>query len=247
VQEVEQRFETELEAFRVDGESAAQFFYAFQTIHYRASSDASLTRLLDRTPMYWNTSLGALREAAFTSLGRVFDSDGRTHNIHRLLKIGQQHNEIFTAAALEARKRTASANASDWIDEFMSDIHEPTAEDWRRLRKHVAKWENVYRRNYRDIRHKVYAHRQRITELETQQLFAKTSYDELEQLFGFLDALYEALWRLYHNGQKPHIKYKRRSLLEMLSQKRQTSRGAAAGELIAADTDQFLRTYMRRS
>lgn len=77
------------------------------------------------------------------------------------------------------------------------------------------------------------------------ELFERTSYVELEKLFAFLDALHEALWELYHNGRKPVIRYRRRSLVQMLTSETTGRRGLTAGELVAQDARKFLESHAK--
>jgi hypothetical protein len=56
---------------------------------------------------------------------------------------------------------------------------------------------------YRDIRHKVFAHKATADMTEINGMFAKTNIEEMKALFGFLHALHEALWELFNNGRKP--------------------------------------------
>lgn len=227
-------------------EAAARFFYALQAIRFLSARDRSVLELLNQAPVFWRTNMGALQEATFTALGRVFDEDGRTHNVDRLLKVAQANPGIFTASALRTRKRAGAPVEPDWLDDYVANAYLPRPEDWRRLRKHVRKWRGVYATNYKNIRHRVYAHRERITLDEKAELFGRTSYEELEKLLAFLDALHEALWQLYNNGRKPVIRYRRRSIVEMLSIEAVGRRGTTAGERIARDTKQFLERHVSR-
>lgn len=139
----EKEFEHELEAFRVSAETAAQFFYAFQAIHFLSSRDKAVLGLLNQAPMFWNTSIGALREALFIALGRVFDQDGRTHNVDRLLKVAQDNPDLFKASAPRWRKKGDASEPLDWLDDYVASAYEPQPGDWRRLRRHVSSWRRV--------------------------------------------------------------------------------------------------------
>ena len=238
----EKDFEEELDAFRVSAETAAQFFYAFQAIHFITARDKTMLKQLDETPMFWNTSLGALREAMFIALGRVFDKSPTTHNVHRLLKIAQDNPDIFKRSAPRWHRQSESNEAGDYVP----SVYKPQHRDWRRLRKHISNWRKVYEASYRSIRNQVYAHQQRISPSEKVVFFKQTSYVELERLFAFLDALYEALRELY-SGHKPVIRYRRRSLVQMLSSKAIGKRGLTAGELVARDIQKFFEIYASRN
>jgi hypothetical protein len=104
---LDQQFEHELEVFRTESETAAQFFYAFLAIHASAGPDKSVHRLLNTAPLFWNTVLGGLQAAAFVAMGRVFDQKS-THNVDRLLKLAQDNPQIFSKAALVTIMERAS-------------------------------------------------------------------------------------------------------------------------------------------
>jgi len=239
----EKEFEDELETFRVSVGTATQFFYAFQTIHFLSSQDKAVLSLLNQAPVFWNTNIGALREAMFISLGRIFDKDKRTHNVDKLLKVAQDTPELFKASAPRWCKQ---GDASKHFD-YVASIYEPNLRDWLRLETHVSNWRKVYVANYQSIRDKMYGHRERISLDKKVDLFNQTNYMELEKLFAFLDALHEALWWLYYNGHKPVIRYRRRSLMQMFTSEIAGQRGLTAGELVAQDARKFLESHASRN
>ena len=65
----------------------------------------------------------------------------------------------------------------------------------------MHKWRRIYEKNYRDLRHKVFAHKVADRD-ETVALFGKTNIRELQRMFAFLNSLYEALWELFVNGNR---------------------------------------------
>lgn len=114
-------FANELEVFRTEAESGIQFFYSYLAVHAVAGEHKEVHRLLNRAPLFWNTALGALQTSTFIALGRVFDQQSK-HNVDRLLKIAQSNMAIFSKEALAGRKRRGSANADEWLDEYLRDV-----------------------------------------------------------------------------------------------------------------------------
>ena len=164
-----------------------------------------------KLPLFWNTSLGALQTAAFIALGRVFDQNS-THNLDRLLRVAQDNPQIFSKGALGRRKQGTNPDPPEWLDDYLSHIYEPTPQDFRRLRSHVRKWRKIYVSNYRDLRHKLFAHKEVSDHAEIDALFAKTNIRELQRMFAFLGSLHEALWHLFFNGRKPVLRPQRYSV-----------------------------------
>jgi putative SOS response-associated peptidase YedK len=87
--------------------------------------------------------------------------------------------------------------------EYVADAHELTTRDLRALRKEIALWRRVYNERYRDVRHKVFAHKELSDIDEVNKLLAKTNVDEMKKLFAFLSAVYSAFWELFYNGREP--------------------------------------------
>jgi hypothetical protein len=129
-------FTHELEVFRTEVDSAIQFFYAYLTINAALADNKKALDLVNKAPLFWRTIVGGLRTSFFITLGRIFDQRSR-HNVDKLLWVAQDQSVIFSAEALEARKRKDSANAEEWIYEYMKDVYVPTADDFRRLRGYV--------------------------------------------------------------------------------------------------------------
>lgn len=236
----ERDFERELEVFRTECQGAIQFFYSWQTVHAVAGSDKAVQRALNDAPLFWNTSLSALQVATFIALGRVFDPDQKNHNVSRLLALGHKNLGIFSKEALADRKRKLSANADEWLPEYLSSVYEPSSEDFRRLKQHVAVRRRIYEANYKALRHGVFAHRGPLERADVDALFAKTNIRELQQLLVFLNRLYEALWQLLFNGIKPTLRPGRYSVARMRAQPSPQRNREALQERLIHDTEKML-------
>lgn len=244
--EPEDIFAKELEVFRTEAESAIQFFYSFISIHAVAGEHEEVHRLLNTAPLFWNTTLGALQTSTFIALGRVFDQNSR-HNVDRLIKIAQSNMDIFSKESLAGRKRQGSNNADEWIDEYLRDIYVPNAEDFRRLRRHIAKRRQIYESNYRDIRHKIFAHKVISKKEEEHVLFGKTNIREMQKLLIFLRRLHEALWQLYYNGNKPTLQPARYSIKRIREQPSPKNRGQGLQERLTHEIEDFLSTVANKA
>lgn len=209
----EKAFERELEIFRTECESAAVFYYAYLTVH-SVAADESVYNHLNTAPMFWNANLAALQLATFITLGRIFDSTS-PHNIGALLKLARGHPEIFSKAALGARKKASGDSNPPWLEDYLDRAYIPKRSDFVRLEKHVQGKRELYEGNYKKIRNKVLAHKEIVDETRVAILFAKTKIDELQRLLVFLTRLYEALWQLFVNGRKPVLRARRHSMTRM--------------------------------
>ena len=232
-------FANELEVFRTEADSGIQFFYSYLAVHAVAGEHKKVHRLLNKAPLFWNTALGALQTSTFIALGRVFDQNSK-HNVDRLLKIAQSNMAIFSKEALAGRKRRGSGNADEWLDEYLCDVYVPNADDFRRLRRHIAKRRKIYENNYRTIRHQIFAHKVVSEQEEMQALFGKTNIRELQKILIFLRRLHEALWQLYHNGRKPTLQPARYSVKRIREQPSPQHRGRDLQERLTHEIEAFL-------
>lgn len=146
----EQSFIKELEIFRTEAETAVQFFCAWLGMHEVAKGNKTVFRMFDQHPLFWNTVWGGIQTAALIAVGRIFDQSSK-HKIDTVVRLAEHNRDIFPRAALAARKQ-GELDAPDWLQNYLAAAYEPTAEDFRRLRRHVKKYRRVYESNYRDLR-----------------------------------------------------------------------------------------------
>lgn len=198
----EARFERELEQLRHDSNAAIQFLYVWISFHACAGINAKIRRGINLTPLFWNTSLGALQTSLFIALGRIFDRNPKSHSLDRLLREAIQHSTIFSKTALAKRKAKQSPGAT-WINDYVKDAHIPSGTDFRRLQRYAKKKRTVYEKAYEKIRHKIFAHSGVVSRQKSDELFSKTNVHELQRLVLSLNELHEALWQLYINGRRP--------------------------------------------
>jgi len=201
---IEEKFQDELEVFRCEVEGNIHLLYSYLTIHSIASRDKTVLDSLNKTPLFWNTCLYSLQCSFIIGLARIFDQNSN-HNLDRVIKLAQDNPILFNKDSLAERKRKASDNADEWLDEFSKNVYEPTPDDFRRLRKSVNKYRGIYNEKYRGIRHSIYAHKLVSKRSEVESLCANTNYSELQSISIFLNKIYRVLWELYHNGRKPDL------------------------------------------
>jgi AbiU2 len=197
---ISQDFESELELFRTESESAAQFFYGYLAIHEVAKRRKEVFQLFNANAMFWMTVSASLQTAALLAIGRIFDQ-GSPHNLDRLLRLAESNREIFSKAALENRKQGNAIERPAWLNHYLEDIPEPSIRYFRNLRTKTKHFRRIYESKYRELRHKVYAHRAALNQAEIDRIVAKTNIVEFERLFLFLLSTYESLWELYMNGR----------------------------------------------
>jgi hypothetical protein len=237
--DAERTFKEELDHFGNEVDTGIQALFSYLAINAIASNQPAVHQKLNETPLFWNTTLYTLQCTFFVVLGRIFDRDRRTHNVRRLIKLCQTHPQIFSREALRKRRENDS-NAAQWLPEFLMHVYEPKPDDFRILSKYVDKYQSKYDRVYQDIRHKIFAHKERINHAEIKQLFSQTTVRELTQIYVFLRKLYRALWELYTNGRKPNLRPQPYSVRRLLVKPSRRWGPTTIQELIVKDTQRLL-------
>jgi AbiU2 len=195
----------ELEIFGNEQDSAQRYFFGYLSMHRIPAANPEVLRRMNDDSTFWITTRNALLTSTFVVLGRIFDQDQKSvHNIDKLL--GAATNEIgsLNRTGLAQRRVAERVMTQPDADKYASDRHDLTYADIRQMRKAVDKWRKVYVARYRDIRHKIFAHKG-ASSVEAEALMAKTNVDEIKQLLGFLHALHNSLDQLYRNGLVPDL------------------------------------------
>lgn len=196
-------FTDELEVFRKEQNTAQQMFFAWLAMRATTAEDREVLRCVNNTPLFWINVQHALLVTAFVNLHRIFDQESK-HNIDRLIGIAENNLSLFTRDALRDRKigeRITKEQAASYV----ANKHELTAAELRIVRKQIEVRRRLYEDRYRDIRNKVFAHKATDDAEEIDAMFAKTNIEEMKGIFGFLHALYDALWEQYFNGRRMNV------------------------------------------
>lgn len=233
----ETEFKRELEVFGNEVEEAIKCFYAEQTIRNVAREDQNVRRALNRNASFWNLACHALQANAIIVLGRIFDRDKRAHTLNRLLQLATANPGIFSKTALEKRKLP---HAGEHIAEFMRTAYIPKKSDFQRLQRYAEKQRAIYNGQYKDLRNKFVAHRERV---DLTAAFANANIRRLGRLLVFLDQLQSALWQLFVNGHKPVLRPRRHSGQRILRSPLPEAlhRSQDAQEWITRETEKFLK------
>jgi len=221
----EAEFEEELRTFDNDVDEVVQCFYIWRTVHAAARRSGRIYDMLNRNAGFWVVALGSIQANSLIALGRIFDMDKRTHNVRRLLKLAEGNQVIFSKDAVRKRKSKHLANDSHLLDDYMSNVQDPTPADFKYLQSFVDARRKVYERCYKQLRDKRYAHKERTN---ISGFVAQTKIKELGRLVTDLSKLHRVLWDWQQNGMKPRTSRLR----------------GTAGKDICRDTRKFLKSLI---
>jgi hypothetical protein len=221
----EAEFDEELRTFDNDVDELVQCFYIWRTVDAAVRRSGRVYDMLNRNAGFWVVALGSIQANSLIALGRIFDIDKRTHNVRRLLKLAEGSPVIFSKDAVRKRKSRHLANASHLLDDYMSEVQDPTPADFKRLQSFVDARRKVYARCYKGLRDKRYAHKE---QTNIRGFVAQTNIKELARLVTDLSKLNRVLWDWQQNGMKPRTSRLR----------------GTAGKDICRDTRKFLKSLI---
>ena len=204
----EEKFAAAFKTLETQIAETTQFWFAASAINEIAKSNHDTLRALNKTPTFWITVWVGLEYQGIVSAGKIFGNrKANPHNIDSFFQVLQEcHDEgLFAPAALEARKRQGSANAEEWLPDYMKQIYVPTIQDVHRLRKLMKPHRKTYETQWAQIRNKHVAHTDVVDPDALWELFQKTHIPDFENLIIFLNQLKNAIRNLYHNGIRPEL------------------------------------------
>src|SRR5262249_1575812 len=155
-----------------------------------------VSRFLDRNAFFWNTVLSGLQTSALITLGRVFDTDSRSHRLDKLMSIASSNLAIFSKTALSVRLPLLDPLS------LRQTASQPRPADFRRLKRQIGKPRKLSAKNAKEFRHKMLAHKEVVDKDEITALLSGTRVSEIQRIIVFLISLHKALSGLYQNGLK---------------------------------------------
>jgi hypothetical protein len=127
-----------LEIINNEIHTAIHAFHSWRGINDVANQNKTILDKLNSELSFWITQLNALQTIYFIVLGRIFNEESKAHYIDKLLVETGRHPEFFSKESLAARK-AASGLAGDDLKKYLRCAWEPTAKDFRQLRKMVGR------------------------------------------------------------------------------------------------------------
>lgn len=196
-------FKAELDIVSNEVFEAKYIYHVMEEINDLVQTDHAIRVAMNEQPMFWQGHRAASQAALFMCMGRIFDMNDATNSIHRLIRTVRTNLQVFSKAALGAR-RMGFGPKPFWFDDYMADVWEPqTAADLRflkdALKPHMAEFERVYR----PIRHQVYGHLLMSDAQAGIDLFPQTNREAVGHILDFLHDLVDSITDLYLNGRKP--------------------------------------------
>lgn len=197
-----------LNTLRNEVETSLRTLYAlrqFKTL----LAEQKFVNEVNKNVYFWKIFESALSTKLFIGIRRLFDSSGDTFTMQSFIKDCIDHIELFSSVSLRNRKMDGSANAHEWIEDFMKDVYEPTTEDFKSLARLVKDNSKKMKGVYTDIASKVYAHAIHTDAKDIFKLSQDANFDEIENALTSIWHVYQQVWQMYENGRAPDLNIQR--------------------------------------
>lgn len=192
-----------LKLFATEVDNVNVIYQTYEEIHCVALTDQAVRSALEKHALFWNAQTYSLQTSLVMVLGRIFDTHGDSHSVHKVVNATIGSLDIFSKESLERRKIADGITGKD-LETFMADAWAPqNPSDLRYLKKELTPHTSRFKRAYGPIRDKFIAHRVISDPEDVWGLFAVTNRTEIGETIAFLEDLVEALQGLYMNGRKP--------------------------------------------
>ena len=225
----EAEFYKQLEWLIEETTAAMAVYDVYEEVHKLALERNDLHTAMLADNAFWRVHLGALQNALFGILGRIFDKRKDAHSIMKVIDAAEEHIGFFSHGAL-AKRKLGIGPKPDWLDDYIPTAWAGDRQTIGALKKSLEPHINRYRDVYEPLRHSYFAHRSLKPEQSVGEMFEQTNRIEIGETITYIRDLAEALRQAYVNGREPVpgiMNYERereehrfavRSVLEKLSQ-----------------------------
>jgi hypothetical protein len=188
--------------------TASWSFFTWKSIRNLAAGDAELVDALNDTALSWRIIQRSLQTEFFITMGRMFDKDPRSLTAMKLLDLCANNLDQFSKAALKERKlRDQQDGEPDWLEGYLENAYEPTADDFENLKGEVLRYQDIYEATYQPIRHKLLAHKDLNMFEKRHELFENTDIGEILDILSFLFQIENIVWQLLFDGRLRAVGY----------------------------------------
>ncbi len=119
-------YKSELDVVANEVYEANYFYQIMEEMNSLLLKDEKVYMAVNEQPDFWQAHRAANQAALFMSLWRIFDdTTGHAKSVHRIIRITRENLQVFSKAALGARKMGHDTTLPTCFDEYMQSAWEP--------------------------------------------------------------------------------------------------------------------------
>ena len=191
-----------IEKLRKETETTLRVLYALRQFRQLLTREEDVAKI-NENANFWMIYESSLRTNMFIGIRRLYESKPGTFNFQQFIDECIKNLVSFSPDALRQRKCEGSRNADEWIDDYMKNVYEPSADDFKALAKLVRENSKNMKGTYTQAANKIYAHAIHMDYALMAAISDKLNFDEIEKAITSIWHAYEQVWQMFENGRKP--------------------------------------------
>jgi len=194
----------QIDNLRKETETTLRVLYALRQFRLFLTKHDDVEKI-NTNVHFWLIYESSLRTNLFLGIRRLYEGKSDSFNFQTFIYYCIKNVAKFSKESLRARKIAASANAGEWIDNYMKDVHEPTEDDFKKLAIGVRRNSKKMKGIYTEAASKIYAHAIHVDHASISSITNQLNFDEMESALLSIWHTYEQIWQMYENGREPQF------------------------------------------
>lgn len=189
-------------AFSENVAFAARILNYYRYIQDKAQPGTPELEVLNKSPRFWLDWNYMALQTVIIFLGKIFDTQSRTHNIDQLMEGLSQSLNKFTKEELPQRKIKFGLIDPAILEEAVNRAQDWNIVDITNIQTQVDKAKELWEK-FKPLRNRIYAHQQMLTDQDRDSLFSNTTFTDLENLVQILINISHVIEQAELNGLRP--------------------------------------------
>ncbi len=194
----------QIDKLRKETETTLRVLYALKQFRFFSTKQEYVDKL-NKNADFWLIFETSLKTNLFLGIRRLYEGNTGTFNFQNFILQCIKNIEKFSKESLRTRKISGSANAKEWIDDYMATAYEPKKEDFKKLARVVRINSKKMKGIYTEAASKIYAHAIHMDNASIANITDQLSFDEMEIALTSIWHVYEQVWQIYENGRAPQF------------------------------------------
>ncbi len=194
----------QIDNLRKETETTLRVLYALKQFKLFITKQEDVDKLNENAD-FWLIFETSLRTNLFLGIRRLYEGKSGTFNFQNFISQCIENIDKFSKESLRNRKIHSSANAMEWIDDYMANTYEPKEEDFKGLARVVRNNSKKMKGIYTEAASKIYAHAIHVDHASIANITDQLGFDEMEVSLTSIWHAYEQVWQMYENGREPQF------------------------------------------
>lgn len=193
-----------IDNLRKEAETTLRALYALKQFRKSITCPECVEKININAP-FWLLYESSTRTNLFIGIRRLYENEGNTLNFQSVIEYCRENISEFSKASLKARKLEASDDAEEWINDYLANAYEPTAEDFDALARVVRQNSKRMRSIYTTVASTIFAHAVHVDYPVVEEIMKDLNFSEMEKGLDSIWHAYNQIWQMYENGRKPEL------------------------------------------